>query len=166
MSKIDDFTGEVYDGVPELSEATNDFFKANRSAAFTISDWGPSLTRQEFADECDINSLMERYETPQALLAARGVPPEANYADLTVLPENYQEALNQLNAAQASFMTLPAKVRREFDNDPALFVEFASNPDNLDQLRDWGLAKRPDPIPDAKRELPPVEPTPAPKADK
>jgi phage internal scaffolding protein len=43
--------------------------------------------------------------------------------------------------AEESFYRLPSKVRMKFDNDPLDFIDFASNPDNLDEMRELGLAK-------------------------
>lgn len=96
-----------------------------------------SLTRQEFADDCDINTLMDRYEKTGTINHFNnGVP---QYLDVTELPD-LQGSLEILAEAQSAFMRLPAVTRREFDNDPTKFVDFASNPDNLDKMREWGLA--------------------------
>lgn len=97
---------------------------------------GPSLTRQEFAEECDVNTIMERYEHT-GVLPAGG---EAFYYDFTSLPTSMMESMDVMRNATEAFMTLPAKVRREFENDAASFVDFASDPENLPQMRTWGLA--------------------------
>lgn len=121
--------------------ATHDFFKPLAARDPGISDWGPSLTRQEFAEDCDINVIMDRFATT-------GIPP-ANmreggaYLDLTDMPEDLQSTLEMLKNAETAFMTLPATVRREFDNDPVKFVDFASNPANSDKMVEWGLSERP-----------------------
>ena len=107
-------------------------------ADVSISVFSKSRTRQEFADECDINKIMERYDS--AAIPSHIQPREPLYLDLTDVPD-FQTALDRLRDADRSFMSLPAKVRKEFDNDPATFMEFAVNPANLDQLREWGLAK-------------------------
>lgn len=116
-------------------EASSDFYKGHDSVG--MSDWGPSLTRQEFADDCDINLIMQRFERGEVPGFTPRVP---MYLDLTVMPATLQETLNLMNDAEASFMSLPALVRREFDNDAVKFVEFASDPENLSQMRTWGLA--------------------------
>jgi len=121
----------------------SDFHKPHASVG--MSDWGPSLTRQEFADECDINQIMLRFEKGDVPGFEPRVP---MYVDLTVLPADLQSSLAVLDAAQASFMSLPASVRREFDNDPHLFVAFAQDPGNLEQMRTWGLSP-PDQVPPA-----------------
>lgn len=104
-----------------------------------------SLTRQEFSDESDINSIMKRFEKTGMLPANNTTP---KYIDLTGAPQNLQETMNLLNGARDAFMRLPAQVRKEFDNDPIKFTEFAMEKDNLPKLREWGLAE-PEKAPDA-----------------
>nr|AVQ10258.1 portal protein [Gokushovirinae environmental samples] len=108
---------------------------------------GVSMTRQEFTEECDINAIMARYEK-------HGVwPMKPNdyvpmYVDFTTMPDNLQSAMLQMMDAEEAFMRLPAVVRKEFDNDPLRFVEYASDGNNIEQLRAWGLAE-PEKAPDA-----------------
>lgn len=98
----------------------------------------PSLTRQEFADECDINKLMAKYEQTGILpMTVNGNEPR--YLDVSNVPD-LQSAMNMLQEATAAFMSLPATVRRDFDNDPHKFIAFAENPDNLEKMREWKLA--------------------------
>lgn len=106
----------------------------------------PSRTRQEFADECDINVLMSKYEATGVVSHMNSRQPM--YLDVGdgVLP--LQEALDTVRAATEAFMSLPARARAEFDNDPVRFVEYAQDPANLPRLVDWGLAeKREEPSP-------------------
>lgn len=113
-------------------------------------------TRQEFAEECDINVLMAGYERSGIISHINPLPPQ--YFDASNLPD-LAESLAIYDQAQTAFMTLPASVRATFDNDPLKFVEYAENPANLEQMRDWNLAPRP-PVPDAAptpRESPPQE---------
>lgn len=97
----------------------------------------PSLTRQEFAEECDINTIMARYEAGGAVSHVNKAQPM--YMDMTAIPD-LREALDIMRDATISFNSLPAKVRREFDNDPQKFVDYAQNPENLARMREWGLA--------------------------
>lgn len=133
------------------------------STAYTNHD--PSMTRQEFADDADINVLMARFE-------ATGLAPtnlnkgEPRYLDVSDVPD-MRSALETLNIATDAFMSLPATVRRKFDNDPVQFVEFAQDPKNIDDLRSWGLAAPlPEPVAPQKVEVvnPPAPKEPAPKA--
>lgn len=104
----------------------------------------PSLTRQEFAAECDINILMERYEKSGVISHVNQRTPQ--YLDLGDVPD-LQTAHHIIQNATAEFMALPASVRREFDNDPMQFLKFADDPANIDRMRALGLAA---PLPEAK----------------
>lgn len=100
------------------------------------------VTRQEFAEECDINILMARYQKSGLLPQDPSARPI--YGDFVDLP-TYQDAQNIILAAGEAFASLPAVVRREFENDPAQFVAFAEDPANLERMREWGLAEPLDP---------------------
>lgn len=106
---------------------------------------GPSKTRQEFSAECDVNMIMDRYNKTGEFPFKEASTPI--YYDFVGMPD-LQDALVHLHNADAAFASLPAAVRKEFDNDPVRFVEYATNADNVDQLRKWGLAE-PAKAPDA-----------------
>ncbi|WNK14164.1 MAG: internal scaffolding protein [Microvirus sp.] len=122
-------------------QAGHDFYKSN-GANTVYNTVGPSLTRQEFAEECDINTLMKRYETYGT--SVNGLRPDAQkdafYADFSQMPNNLLDYMGMVKEAETAFMMLPASVRREFDNDAVAFVDFASDPSNIEQMRNWGLA--------------------------
>lgn len=108
-------------------------------------------TRQEFKAECDVNVLMRRYQRTGVL---PGDPSAMRYGDFTVLP-NFLEAMNTVARANEAFAALPAHVRKRFGNDPGEYVDFVSDPENIEEVRRLGLAKAVDEAP---------EPPPAPKA--
>lgn len=103
----------------------------------------PSLTKQADRDACNINNIMARYEKTGIVDHVMSSP--GTFGDFSDV-DDYQDALNKIQAAQALFDALPAQVRAKFENDPTLFLEFAQNPENYDQLVDMGLAlpKTPD----------------------
>lgn len=120
------------------------------------------ITRQEFADECDINTLMARYEKSGVINhIARS---QGNYFDATDVPD-LAAALAIVAHAEDAFMRLPAKARAEFDNDAVRWTDFAADPANLPRMREWGLAP---PAPVEERPLrvqvvpDPAAPPPAP----
>lgn len=119
-----------------LSSAYAEIDRANPAIYVDCSDF-PSLTRQEFAEDCDINTLMSRYEKTGVINHFNNANPQ--YLDFSDLPD-LQGSLTILADARAAFMQLPALTRREFDNDPVKFVDFASDGKNIDKLREWGLA--------------------------
>lgn len=104
----------------------------------------PVLTVQSEINNCDINVLVERF-------AKSGVIPNGNaiqgiYGDFADVP-TYQESMNVVIAAQNAFMSLDAKVRKEFDNDPSKFLAFVDDPANAQALIDMGLREKPEVLP-------------------
>ena len=118
---------------------------------------GPSMTKQSFKDECDINNIMKRYERDGVLNHLNKY--QGKYGDFTGAVE-YHEAMSIVARGREMFMDLPAHIRSQFGNDPAAFLDFATNPDNNQALVDMGLAFARD---DAK--VPPVPDSPAPKTE-
>lgn len=95
----------------------------------------PGHTRQEFQEECDINNIMSRYLKTGILPDL--IREDARYGDFSDVP-SYQEALERVAFAQTQFNALPAKLRAECANDPALFLERASK--DAEWLIGHGLA--------------------------
>lgn len=105
----------------------------------------PSRTKQQFREECDINTLMKKYEKTGLMTHVNRH--EGRYEDVAGAVD-YQEAANIVMAAQSTFMSLPATVRKHFDNDPGAFMEFVTNPDNKDKMVELGLMNAPAPAPE------------------
>lgn len=110
---------------------------------------GPSLTRQEFALNGDVNAIVDQF-------TRTGIPPtfkqgEPIFGDVSRVP-SYQEAQNIILKADKAFADLPHKVRKRLKT-PAEMFEFLSNPENEDEARKLGLLK---PL-----EASPVAPAPA-----
>ena len=108
-------------------------------------DGTPSMTKQEFTDEVDINNIVKRF------INSGGDPTslpftdrKAMYGDFTMLPDSYQSALNYVLDTKAEFMKLPADQRAKFDNNPQVFLDYVSDPKNLDALVEMGLAVKTD----------------------
>lgn len=120
----------------------------------------PSLTKQEFKREADINNILKQYSKTGMLTHLNVRAREGMYADLPDAVD-FQESLHLVRQAETTFMTLPAKLRDRFGNDPAEFLAFCSDPRNLDEMRELGLAIKP-PLPDAtKSDKGPPAPEPA-----
>lgn len=97
-----------------------------------------SMTRQEFADEADINKIMAKYDGAWPP-PPNDFDPASMYLDVSNVP-NLMEAHDYLMQATKAFMSLPGKVRREFNDDARVFVAFAEDPANIEQMREWKLA--------------------------
>lgn len=151
--------GTGYDqGLNTEGELIRDFYVKHEPVdlACTLEE---GMTRQEFRDECDINVLMATYERNGSISHFNRMQPQ--YLDVSDVPD-LPQAIAVMQAAEAAFMTLPASVRREFDNNAVNFVEFAQQPSNLSKMREWGLAP-PQAVADAISEPggPPVAPEPS-----
>lgn len=95
----------------------------------------PSLAQQQFKDECDINTILERFNVTGQLPVGPLQPQFGDFSGIT----DYQTALNAVLDAQESFDALPARVRERFANDPAAFVDFCLDAANRDEMKALGL---------------------------
>lgn len=106
---------------------------------FVDENGEPEVTKtvQSEKERTEVNNIIRRYNKTGLIdHVAKGV---AQYGDFTEINE-YQENLNMIIKAEASFAALPAEVRKKFDNDPGQFFEFATDPKNRDSLVEMGLA--------------------------
>lgn len=95
-----------------------------------------SLAVQSERDECDINFIMEKFGRSGQLPSSVSVPLNMDFEGIF----DFQSAMNLIVEAERGFSSLPANVRSRFGNDPANFVNFCSDPSNLDEMRKLGLA--------------------------
>lgn len=94
-------------------------------------------TKQSMKEECDVNKIVARFEVTGMMNHLQRRQPV--YADVSSVGD-YHEALQRVDEARRSFMTLPAKVRLHFGNDPAAFLEYMTEPGRtLQDLRELGL---------------------------
>lgn len=105
-------------------------------SAFQKFNEGPSVTKQEFKDEADINVLYARYKKTGLINQRQVKPLEIDFEGVF----DFAGALQQVNEAKRAFMSVPAAVRARFGNDPGAFVNYCMDKGNLADLRKWGLA--------------------------
>lgn len=104
---------------------------------FAIYDWSPSMTKQSFAEEVDINKILERARAGQDIRASV-TERVAQYGDFSNVP-SYQAALDLINRANGMFMSLDANIRERFFNDPRRMVMFLQDSSNYDEAVKLGL---------------------------
>ena len=97
-----------------------------------------SLAQQHFKEECDINTILQKFNIsgilPESTLSPR-------YGDFTGIGD-YHTALNRVIAAQDEFDGLPATIRARFNNDPAELIEFLENSENRPEAEELGLVEK------------------------
>jgi len=105
---------------------------------------GESRTKQQFKLECDINTIMKKYEKTGLITH---VKEGGTYGDFTNVSD-YHSALNQVIEADEAFMTLPASTRKKFNNDAAQMIAFLDDPKNDEEAIKLGLKAKPiqDPV--------------------
>lgn len=118
----------------------------------------PSMAKQEFVAECDINNIIKQYSATGQLKHISARAAQGQYMDL---PDDldFQNSLEIVRRAQEAFATLPSSTRARFENDPQNFLAFLSDPANQDEAIKLGFATdtRPPAKPPAKEpETPPT----------
>lgn len=116
-------------GVPRVRSQWDRERQAPRAA-------GEAITKQSFAGACDVNEVMRRWEVT-------GVLDHVNTAQAIYLdcagPDGLQDMFSRVADAEAKFMELPSEVRALVDNDASRFVEYLTNPENLEECRRVGI---------------------------
>lgn len=107
----------------------------------------PSLTQQNFRDECDINNIMSRYQST-GLLDDCFNSERGSFSDVASAVD-YHTAQNLILSAQQVFDELPLKVRRRFNNDAGELLTFLDDPRNRDEAIELGLVNKAAPSPAA-----------------
>lgn len=135
-----------------LSTASN-FYLSQYSAkprlhGLTFPEVSP-ITRQEFKAECDINTLMAKYQRTGELPHVNLLTPQ--YFDAPGV--DFHTHMNAVAQAKSLFAQLPSGVRNKFLNDPGRFIDFCSDPSNRTELAHMGLLS-----PEATRSV--LNPTP------
>ncbi len=87
-------------------------------------------TKQAFKDQCDITKILSKAQKTGTISHLN--KHEASYGDFADF--DYFEAQLQIAKANTIFDELPSEVRREFNQNPQEFFEFANHPDNVGRL--------------------------------
>lgn len=112
---------------------------------FTDCSKDKVLVKQSEYAATDVNLIVAQYSKTGIL------PGDASrilYADVSEMGD-YREAVEQVRLADSLFMAQPAEVRRFFDNDPASFLDYCSDPANRDGMIELGLLEKPPAEPQA-----------------
>ena len=95
-----------------------------------------SLTQQQFKEESDINTIVDRFMKSGVMPTPVNMPQYVDYEGVF----DFQTAMNTIRQADENFMRMDAKVRARFNNSPQEFLEFFANPQNQDEAIRLGLA--------------------------
>ena len=138
MDLIDTTTGEILQEVRAEPPFLRSAYNYNRDLVSLLTGLecqDPSRAQQQFAEESDINVIVQRFGLTGQLPQNVRMP---TYGDFTGITD-FQTAANAIRAAEEAFMAMPADVRTEFGNDPARFVDFCSDETNRARAEKLGL---------------------------
>lgn len=138
------------------------FYRAH--ARFQTDVGTESMTKQSHKDECDINKILKQYQKTGMITHISSNQPM--YGDMPS-DMDYQSALHIMMDAEAAFASIPAKVRDQFNNDPAKWLAALQDPEQRDKMTEWGFFEKPpkqDPFPASSPPATPAAATPAPPA--
>lgn len=107
-----------------------------------------TLTKQSFLEECDYNNILAKWQNSGLITHLNAATPI--YADVSDVSD-YQQSLELIRSAQASFDALSSSIRDRFNNDPAALLRFIQDPNNYPEALRMGLVS---PRPEAAAERP------------
>lgn len=116
------------------------YTRYNRPVGEQLTFNMPSLTEQHHRDDCDINTIVSRYNRT-GILPVNNLPPI--YGDVSLMPKDYAEATSMISSANSWFSSLPSALRSRFDNSPEKILSFLSDPANHDEAVKLGLVEAP-----------------------
>jgi len=95
-----------------------------------------SLTQQQFKEESDINTIVDRFMKSGVMPTPTNMPQYVDYDGVF----DFQTAMNAVRAADENFMRMDAKIRARFNNSPQDFLTFFADPANTEEAIRLGLA--------------------------
>lgn len=105
----------------------------------------PTLTQQQFKQECDINNIIASVDSAgvvnNPLWNGTRRPLYGDFSSIQDM--DYLQAQNTFLDASARFMELPAKVRQQFNNNPAELLAYLQGNPPVEELAKLGFADIP-----------------------
>lgn len=103
----------------------------------------PSMTDQSQFQESDINYIVKKYADGRTGITTLDLGADAGvlqYGD-TLLPGDYETALDLINAVNEEFYELPSQVRAEFNHNPKELINALADPRQKVRLQALGLLR-------------------------
>lgn len=95
----------------------------------------PTLTQQQFKEQCDINNIIKHYAQTGELPLSKKV---GQFLDVSNI-QDYQTSLQTVFDAQRAFDDLPSQIRSRFENDPSKLIAFIEDDANTAEAQTLGL---------------------------
>lgn len=98
----------------------------------------PSMTQQHFKDECEIDTILRKYETTGFLVDPLTPRRQAQFGDFSEV-QDFQTAQNKVAEVTEYFDSLPASIRSRFGNRVSEFLTFVTDPANRKACEELGI---------------------------
>lgn len=99
----------------------------------------PSLAQQQFLEESNILTIVERFHLTGEIPQVLKLPQSGDYTGVF----DFQTAMNAVAQATQAFSQLPYNIRDRFNNDPQKYFEFCTTEENAEEAIRLGLATKP-----------------------
>lgn len=124
----------------------------------SLSGFSPSLTEQSHKKSCDIHNILKKYRKTGMLNHVSSM--EGKYQDYGTSLDFHRMQL-QIANAKSMFESIPSEIRAVFHNNPGVFLDFATNPENREKMLEMGFSI--DHLPEKVEEPPVIPPEPGPE---
>jgi phage internal scaffolding protein len=121
----------------EIRKKTNQIITRRKNGTISVESINedPTLTQQQFKEQCDINNIIKNYHQTGELPLSKKV---GQFLDVSNV-QDYQTSLQTVFEAQHAFEALPSKIRSRFENDPQQLIAFVEDDANYDEAIKLGL---------------------------
>lgn len=118
------------------SQAPARFRRQVKAIGYDRVLYDEQITETAHGDDCKIQNIIKKYRETGVIDHINSQQPQ--YLDLS---DSYtlKEAMDKVQQADEVFMTLPATIRDDFQNDKGKFVDFMQNPENIEKIQEYGF---------------------------
>ena len=92
-------------------------------------------TKQEFLEEVNINTLIERFKLGAKLPVLERMPSYEDFSDVY----DFKTAVDALAKSREAYDKMPAAVRKRFGDDPQRFLDWCEDDRNYEEAMGLGL---------------------------
>lgn len=121
----------------EIRQKPNQKITVRKNGTISIESINtePTLTQQQFKEQCDINNIIKHYTQTGELPLSKKV---GQFLDVSNV-QDYHTALQTVFEAQHAFDALPSSIRSRFENDPNQLLAFIEDDANHEEALTLGL---------------------------
>lgn len=105
-----------------------------------ISPKGIKPAKQEFKEDADLNSIMQKFQKTGSIDHATIHQGQYGIAS----PVQLHEALNLVKTAETMFNELPSSARNKFENNAVNFLEYVQDEKNYSEAKELGISLSPE----------------------